>query len=157
MARERRAGQGRGKLIWGVRVALLYPLWSRTCQQCERFVYGADGLLRYDHKGNPQERKAHLPTPCGSCPKVPDAAKQVTHHWRELRRKAEDMTPENRAAYKAYKSFKATGRFPDDPIVTWYSGIIREMEDAVENRNHSRVSDQLVILLEVMKVRGARC
>lgn len=30
---------------------------------------------------------------------------------------------------EAYYRFKAVGRFPDDPVVLWWSGILREAED----------------------------
>lgn len=122
---------------------------------CEQYTYRRDGTIVEDHEGKPLKRNplVVLPTPCGSCPKVPDGAKQATSDYKELRKLAEDMTEQNRTAYKAYKRFKATANFPDDPIVEWYSGIIRDIEDAHTRRQQSKITESFDILCEILKVR----
>lgn len=135
----------RGKLIAGARLTLYHPVWDRTCGQCKRYHYGADGALKRDHKGQPLERPEWVPTPCQSCPKVPAEAKAAGLSIPVLRELAEEIGPENRAAWRFYLQCKATGRFPDDRIVAWYSGIFREAEDS-----HARyLAERGTLALEV--------
>lgn len=55
----------------------------------------------------------------------------------ELSRLGEEteMTESNRKAYEAFQLFQATRRFPDDPIVDWYSTLIHKVEKA--HKQHS--------------------
>lgn len=114
-----------------MRVALLHPGWDRACGDCERWCWKATGELVRTPGGDPVPRtNPDIPTPCMSCPKVPAHLKAAGKPWRELRAAAADMTPANRKAYAFYHRCKATGRFPDDPLVAWYAGAVRAVEDA---------------------------
>lgn len=100
--------------------------------------------------GLPALRPAGVPTPCGKCEKVPRHARAAALPWQELRKLAEEMTPANRAAWGFYRACRATGTFPDDPLVRWYSVIIRDVEDAAERLPLVRLRasiDGLVALL----------
>ncbi len=68
-----------------------------------------------------------MPTPCGTCPKTAGLKPE-----QRVRENADEFNDRTRKAYRFYLRCKATGNFPDDDIVAWYSGLIREMEDAVE-------------------------
>lgn len=128
-------------------------MWDRPCSLCEKYSYTAEKGLRFDPLGNPYKRPPGVPTPCGACPKVPDHVKEWHDDYRVLRAKAEDMTDENRQAYKFYKQCKATGRFPDDPIVSWYSGIIRNLEDIHARSAVETQTVELGIIGTMLKAR----
>lgn len=64
------------------------------------------------------------------------------------------MSPENRSAYAFYKQCKAVNKWPDDPIVDWYSGLIRELEDAYDRTQADRNFLQLSLLVELAKIRA---
>lgn len=95
----------------------------------------ADGTFQPDRRTSlPMQRPKGVPTPCGSCEKVPAFARQAARGWRELRKLAVDMTPANRAAWRFYRECRAVNQFPADPLVRWYSAVIRDVEDAIERR-----------------------
>lgn len=121
----------------------------------------AGGEVQRDHDGEPCPRGHNQPTPCAKCPKVPKWAKRRGDlDWAALRDRADELTPQNRAALDAYREFKATGEFPDDELVRWYSGIIRAAEDDDMRVRASRSTEATVTLLGVLpellklKVRG---
>lgn len=149
-------GEVRGKLREGVRIVLFHPAWAASCKACLAFSRGNDGIFRYDFKGNPYPRPSGVPTPCRVCPKVPDYSKAVTTNADDLRATATELTPENRKAYERYKEFKAVGRFPDDPLVNWYSGIIREVEEEHDRYLEDKRVVPIEILTELIRVRYAR-
>lgn len=131
------AGEGRGKLVAGARVALLHPGWDRSCAACETYRVREDGTYSPDKRtGLPMLRPAGVPTPCHKCPKVPAAARDAGLDWRELRKLAADMTPANRAALDFYLACRAVGRFPDDPLVGWYAPLVRDVEDLGRRVEH---------------------
>lgn len=147
-----RTGQARGKLTAGMRVHLYYPRWRLSCRVCETFLFSSRGeLMRDPSTGEPYERGPTQATPCVSCPKVPGWAKSAGKDWRELRRLAEEMTAQNRQALEFYYQCKATGRFPADPLVEWYSGIFRRCEDEYGSDQqaastiHSRTLTELMV------------
>lgn len=111
---------------------LWHPLYARSCKLCIEYAYSADGSLPRDHLGNPRQRPQGIPTPCFSCPKVPVEIRELDYTDVQMRQHADELTPWNRQAYDFYKRCKAVGQFPDDPLVRWYAGILREVEDAHE-------------------------
>lgn len=141
------AGASRGKLAAGVRVALLYPEWDRSCDTCERYVFAPGGTINR-RAGLLVLRPPGTPTPCHACEKVPSAARKAGLDWRELRKRAQDMTPANRAAWRFYRESRAVGHFPDDPLVRWYAAIIRGIEDAAAQIPLERLAATLSALLK---------
>lgn len=119
---------------------------------CEEYLFTERGL-EIDHRGEPRKRTPKIPTQCRMCPKVPDWAKQVEEDYRELRKLASDMTDANRRAYRFYTECKATGRFPDDAIVRWYSGLIREVEDAHAQHQRDKQHNELALLVALTEAR----
>lgn len=139
-----------------MRIALFTPKYDRSCSDCLKYLYTSAGVLeRHPITGEPDPRPATIPTPCMSCPKPPTWARKAGKDEAELRELAKpyDITPENRLAYAYYQTCAATGSFPDDAIVRWYAGIIRELE--VEwSRQPSEQSFQAVKFLCELLMRG---
>lgn len=128
-----------------MRVALLHPGWDRPCSVCEAYRPRDDGSFALDKRtALPLARVPGTPTPCHKCPKVPAAARNAGLDWRELRKLAQDMTDANRDALAFYRRCRATDRFPDDPLVAWYAGIIQGVEDAAA-REEQRAGTNAVV------------
>jgi hypothetical protein len=137
-------------------VALWHPLYTRSCRLCIKYDFKADGDVRKDEKGNPRLRPLGVPTPCLSCPKVPVEVREQDLPDSEMRKFANELTDYNRVAWDFYNECKAVGRFPDDPIVRWYAGIIRQVEDAharyLAEKNATAIA--AMITIAGMKYRG---
>ena len=133
-----------------MRVALLHPGWDRPCDVCEAYRPRDDGsFVRDKRTALPLARVPGTPTPCHKCEKVPAAARAAGMDWRELRTLAQDLTPANRAALAFYRRCRATGRFPDDPLVAWYAGLIREVEDdAAREERDARTAAIVTALMQ---------
>jgi hypothetical protein len=113
----------------GVRLILAAPhVAFRDCMRCQQYVYDESTGQPFQHpsrSGRLVPRPPGAPPPCRiaglGCPKG---------------------TPENpiglnainREAYRHYRECRATGNFPDDPIVRRNAAIIREQED----QHHSK-------------------
>jgi hypothetical protein len=107
-----------------VRLILLHPeVAFRSCDDCRKHIYNEQTGKREEHRGLPIVRPPGTFPPCqygpNRCPKEhPDAGYE--------------LTPDNLQVYQHYLECKATGRFPDDPLVARNAGVIRLVEDAVE-------------------------
>lgn len=138
-------------------MALLSPEWDRPCAVCESYIWETDepGRVKRTPDGNPVERLSPMvPTRCAECAKVPTWAKKAGKDWRELRKLAqEDMTEENREAWEFYKGCAATGRFPDDELVKWYAGVIRDVEREAERRPLARSTAATETLVALLTIR----
>lgn len=64
------------------------------------------------------------------------------------------MSPANRKAYDHYLSCKATLNFPKDPLVKWYSGIIRKVEDTFHLAKQDESNYTLATIATYLKVRA---
>jgi hypothetical protein len=143
-----------------VRLALLAPEWDRPCEVCESFIWETDepGRVKRTPDGNPVPRTIDsIPTRCAECAKVPTWAKKAGKDWRELRKLARpDMTDANREAFEFYSGCAATGKFPDDALVNWYSAAIRDVEKEAERRPllRSTAATETLIALLTIKLRG---
>jgi hypothetical protein len=99
--------------------------FSLSCETCQKFVQKDGVLVRHPARtGPPLERQPGQPTPCATCPKIPEDAPERT------RRFARELSPRNLAAFKHYRECAAVGRFPDDPIVRRNAAIIKEVADS---------------------------
>ena len=113
-------------LTSGVRLLLNWPqVASRDCRHCQQFAYD-------EATGQPCRNRARegelVPRPAGNlppcriegvgCPKgTPDQQNSLNER--------------NRQAYRHYLECRATGNFPDDPIVRRNAVLIRAEEDRV--------------------------
>jgi hypothetical protein len=137
------AGGTGGKLTAAVRVWLANPRWRIPCSDCE--------LIQFDRTGRAFPR-GDAPTPCESCPKVPESVKATGADWRECRAAANEFTPENRAAFDAYFAFGPDA--PADPVFRWHSGIVRRAIAEYEADTAAATADGLARLtLAVLKRR----
>jgi hypothetical protein len=59
----------------------------------------------------------------------------------------------NSEAYRHYRECRATGNFPDDPIVRRNAALIRAQEDEAALRDRSRWFDQLRTILRRLQAR----
>lgn len=147
----------RGKLRFGVSLALLTPEWNRPCSVCESYIWKQNepGRLQRTADGTPVERTdKNLPLRCMECPKVPKWAKEAGKNWKELRElAAPDMTPENQAAFDFYRECRAIGTFPDDDLVRWYSAIIRDVWDEADRRPVERQTAAIKGLCDLIALR----
>ena len=112
-----RLGGGPKKLAYGVRLILAHPeVADRSCSDCAKYDYDQRGE-KVKRFGLPVLRPAGMPTPCFQCPK-------------NVKGRAYALSKKNHKAYRFYKECKATGQFPDDPIVRQCAAIIAEIEDS---------------------------
>jgi len=117
--------------MYGVRLVLLHPaVAARSCDDCRAFVFDdrPDGFgRRLTRGGHPVRRPAGAPTPCSWCPKQPAAVSGV-----RTPDTAVELSPHNWRAYAHYRECKATGHFPDDPIVRRNAALIAQAERVEE-------------------------
>lgn len=110
------------KLADGVWLTLRHPeVANRDCGECQKWMYEDDGKVKL-RRGKPMPRRG--PTPCRTkqgCPKgTPENQKSLTR--------------KNQIAWEHYQRCKATGRFPDDPIVARNAAIISAVERAAAEK-----------------------
>jgi hypothetical protein len=88
---------------------------------------------------------------------VPTWAKKAGKDWRELRSLATpDLTEANREAFEFYKGCAATGQFPEDELVKWYAGVIRDVEREADRRPlvRSTAATETLVALLTIRFRG---
>lgn len=118
----------------------------RTCAQCESWVFTKDGLW-LDGAGQPCPRtNPEVPTPCGTCPRVPAHVRRQALHWKELRKHAVEPTREELRAWAFWRECRAVNDWPRgddgrvDPVVRWYAAVFEaererwEREQAAADR-----------------------
>ena len=110
----------------GVRLLMLWPsLAQMDCLKCrQHWYYFENGELKLATRdGKPQTRPAEtLPCEVSSCP--------VGHYSKQRR-----LSEKNLQAFRHYHECRATGSFPDDPIVRRNARVIQwAMQRAVEDR-----------------------
>lgn len=147
-------GDRTGKLARGVRVALLYPEWDRSCAACE--TYQTDG-----NGGFVRDRRTELlvlrdkanPTPCHKCEKVPVGMRRNFHPVAELRAHAADLLPHMRQAWDFYRRCRAVGKFPDDPLVTAVAAELHDVYAAIERESRDKLTHGIATLIGIMSAR----
>ena len=140
----------------GIRICLFDPIWDRPCAACLEWKYETNGSIKRDYKGDMVKR--YGPTPCMSCPKPPTWAKAAGKPVIELRVLGEsgELSDRNRQAYEAYGAYKAVLQFPDDPIVRWYSGIIRRIEDERITSAMDSAANGIDVIVEILCKRWGK-
>jgi hypothetical protein len=122
---------------------------ARSCDHCRKYFYDDDpqspqyGLPRKMHNGTDKLRlRDHsCPPPCETKKGCP-----AGHHEKPVR-----LTPENREAYEHYQECKATGKFPDDPVVMRNAAIIAQAEQIHAETNQNQFRN---VLLKAAILRG---
>lgn len=109
-----------------------------SCDDCRRWVYN-DEWKRSERAGIPTRRRENNPPPCYRCPKIPPGEEPT---WAN----AAELKGDLRRAWLHYLECRATGRFPDDPLVGLHARVIRGVYDAVDQANVRRVMARLGIL-----------
>lgn len=113
---------------------LLYPQFAlRDCQHCLEWAYndkpGTEGYGRIEtHNGRPDGRpqKRH--------PKHLPLCKTQEGCPRGTPEKPNCLSKKNREAYRHFRECKATGHFPDDPIVRMNADLIQGVLDYVAEK-----------------------
>lgn len=119
---------------------LLHPvIASRSCDSCKIYMYDDKPPDRFSldiveerpqGSGKLLKRLPKQKPPCWMCPKIPPKIKPIPEN-------AIEISTKNRQAYDHYLMCKATGKFPDDPIVFRNAGYIRQIEDQVQQNIQS--------------------
>jgi hypothetical protein len=97
----------------------------------------------------------HNPTtPCHKCEKVPVELRMVFTPVTEMRAAAIELTEQNRQAWAFYRQCRAVNHFPEDPLVAWYSEILRGVYDQVERVPFNRFTSAVeALILQLRKSR----
>lgn len=94
----------------------------RSCAHCQDNLYDEETGKPVLRRGQPVNRPSVTPPPCRTskgCPKgTPEAPRTLNER--------------NTQAYAHYLECKATGNFPDDPIVKYNAAIIAAIEQRDE-------------------------
>lgn len=105
-------------------------------------------------------RPKNAPTPCESCPKPPQWAKSAGYDYHELRRMASEsggeLSIQHRESLDFYRQCKGIGwntPSASDPIVQWFAGIVRSIEDQYNRDKASEPGEYLPILIELIARR----
>jgi hypothetical protein len=110
----------------------------RPCEVCQKWQYNEQtGDIEKDRRTGDPDRNFEMrrigPTPCRTrkgCPKgTPEDSRELTR--------------QNTSTYRHYLDCKATGLFPDDPVVRRNAGIIREIEDAIDRNDRESMIEAL--------------
>lgn len=128
-----------GKLASGVRLQLFHPVISyRSCEACQKFVY-EDEPEKNQWAIEPTRHKrpagTHPPCRYGKGDRCPKGTPETSR----------ELTARNRLALEHYLECKATGSFPEDPIVSRNAGVIRQVEDEVGLMTHRLLEAFLTI------------
>lgn len=135
-------------------VALLHPEWDRSCETCETFLIREDGSFLLNRRTSLPVLRSREPTPCHKCPKVPFAVRVSGGDPRAMRKHAADLTEQDRKTWAFYRKCRAVNRFPDDPLVDWYSAILRDVYDVVERTPIQRMTAGLEELAKHLIAKG---
>lgn len=118
---------------FGVRLLLFHPDFSRSCDDCERYLYDDSGpgmgdVVRLHAPGKPPKpRPPGAGTPCDKCPKIPAGDKPE-------RASAVEMSEQSERVYRHYLECRAVRSFPDDDTVRRNARLIRAVHDAWERQ-----------------------
>lgn len=111
------------------------PLYARSCKVCLQFMFDEKTGKKVMRRGAPMPRSpGSVPCVVGKCDRGHPDAPNV-------------LTRANLQAYEHYLECKATGTFPDDPIVRRNAAMIRMAEEHVERLHQSQLENAALIPL----------
>ena len=135
-------------------VAIHHPAWDRSCEACVKYLPKEDGTYLRDRLTLQLLERTREPTPCHKCPKVPLAVRTSGVACEVMRESACDLTDRDRKAWAFYRKCRAVGRFPEDPVVEWYSEILRAVYDEADREPARKVAAGLEALAAALAKRG---
>lgn len=101
--------------------------WNRTCGDCQKnHVTPSGEVVR--RVGLIMARPSNVPTPCMTCPKIPQEAPERKPEYAVV------LSEKNWRAYTHYMECSAVGQFPDDPIVRRNARVIKMLRDQLESK-----------------------
>ena len=111
---------------------------TRDCNHCQ--------IYWYDEKtGKPRDRGGQLiKRPPGTAP-----CRTRTGCPKGTPETAATLTSQNITAWNHYRECKATGNFPDDPIVARNAAILRDIDAEVERRERHEQNELMIQLMTV--------
>lgn len=127
----------------GVRLILAAPQVAfRNCEQCQMYVYDERTGRPWQ---NPPGSGRLIPRPQGTFPpcRLPGigCAKGTPE-------KPTGLDAANQAAWRFDRECRATGNFPDDPLVRRNAALIRQVEEEFERREWSEFRHRILTLLK---------
>ena len=127
----------------GVRLVLTAPRVAfRNCEHCQMYVYDENTGRPFQ---NPPSSGRLILRPRGSDPpcRIPGVgcAKGTPENQKGL-------SEANRSAWRYDRECRATGIFPDDPIVRRNAAIIRHAEDAFERQERNEFRRAVLMRLK---------
>lgn len=128
----------------GIALLLSHPeVASRDCKICQKYCFDEKTGALSGTPENPVPRPPKGP-PCrwreNGCPKgTPE--------------KQKSLSPRNQKAYQHYLECKATGIWPDDPIVKRNAGIIRRIEEAHERSRQDCNTELMKQVIQAALIR----
>ena len=126
----------------GVRLVLTAPQVAfRDCTQCQTYVYDEASGRPFQH---PPHSGRLVPRPPGALPPCRIAGLGCPKGTPE---NPTSLSEINREAYRHYRECRATGHFPDDPLVRRNAAIIRAQEDQAALHDITRLLNQLQLVL----------
>jgi hypothetical protein len=130
----------------GVRLLLTAPAVAwRSCEHCQRYVYDEASGRPYE---NPPRSGRLVVRPNGTHPPCRIAGVGCPKGTPENQRA---LSAANRAAWRHYRECRATGLFPDDPLVRRNAAIIRDVEDAIERRRWDAFRNSVLVVLSARR------
>lgn len=117
-----------------MRLQLSHPeVAYRSCEDCLKYMYDhKTGRLFRNADGTPQPRPPGSKAPCQATVKAPfDVRARICA--KVSPDAGIELSDRNQAALEHYLRCRATGRFPDDPLVANNASIIRMIFDAHES------------------------
>lgn len=120
-----------------------YPqVARRDCQKCHEWLYNEKtGAIDTTQDGKPIRR------PPKGIVSVPPCRQKENGCPKGTPENPKTLTRQNQKAYAHYLQCKATGQFPDDPIVKYHAGLIREVEEFIEEARHEHLEKLLEAVL----------
>lgn len=113
---------------------------ARTCDECVEWLYDdrPDQFAseKFTRGGKPIRRANGMRPLCRFCPKQPPDVPEADR----TPRTAVELSEKNWAALRHYRECRATGRFPDDPLVNRNAALIRQAEDVADDVRRVRLA-----------------
>lgn len=127
----------------GVNLLINHPELP-SCEDCQRWLHNA-AWERTTRVGEPVVRPKGVPTPCGSCPKIPKGVHPCPEN-------AVVISPKNALAYRYYLQCLIDNRgvLQQDRITVRNNALIRYADD----RSRQQQNAVLPLMLSMMVKKG---
>jgi hypothetical protein len=132
----------------GVRLLFLHPkIANLSCEDCATWMYdeNKDQVYRNDGKGGKIPQKRIHPPPCHDCPKTEGQKQRIRANA------CQGLSEKNQQALQHYLECKATGNFPDDPIVRRNAAIIGPYYEMVTQQGMQSILTTMLLMSTTKK------